>query len=191
MTIVAQPKVSVNIVNASEAVQNTVQRILLVGQKVAAGSAVSGDLQENIQNDNSEDTLFGANSMIAGMIRAAKKVNKTTIMDAIGLDDAAGTPATGTITITGTATGAGTLEVIIGSEKNHKYSIAVASGDTPTVIGDAIEAAVLADLDCPVTASNTTGTVTMTADNDGTLGNDIGLAISGTVASVSHAVVAM
>jgi phage tail sheath gpL-like len=191
MTIVAQPKVTVNIVNASQAVQNTVQKILLVGQKVTAGSAASGALQENILNDNSEDTLFGVNSMLAGMIRAAKKENKITIMDAIGLDDAAGTAATGTIVLVGTATEAGTLEVIIGSEKNHKYSIAVASADSITAIGDAIEAAILADLDCPTTAANVAGTITMTADNDGTLGNDIGSSISGTVAGITHSVTAM
>ena len=192
MTIVAQPKVTVNIVNASESVQNTVQRILFVGQKVAAGTATAGALVQNILNDNSEDTLFGANSMLAGMIRAAKKENQTTIMDAISVDDAgAGVAATGTIVLVGAATAAGTYEVIIGSEQNHKYSIAVASGDSITTVGDAIEAAILADLDCPVTAANAVGTVTMTADNDGTLGNDIGISISGTVAGLTHSVTAM
>lgn len=192
MTIVSQPKVSVNIVNASVAVENTAQKVLFVGQKVAAGTATSGALVENIANDNSEDTLFGANSMIAGMIRAAKKENKVTIMDAISLDDASGTAATGTIVLaSGPTTEAGTLEVIIGSEKNHKYSIAVASGDAITAIGDLIEAAILDDLDCPATAANVAGTITMTADNDGTLGNDIGISISGNIAGITHSVTAM
>lgn len=192
MTIVAQPRTSVSIVNASQTVGNTAHRVLFIGQKVAAGSAAALALVENILNDNSEDTLFGQNSMLAGMIRAAKKENQNTRFDAIALDDnGAGVAATGTIVITGTSTASGTLEVIIGSEKNHKYSIAVASGDTPTVIGDAIVAAIVADLDCPVTAANVTGTVTMTADNKGTLGNDIGISISGVVASVTHAVTAM
>lgn len=191
-SIVSQPRTTVSIVNANVAVENTVQRVLFVGQKVAAGSAVSGVLVQNILNDNSEDALFGVNSMIAGMIRAAKKENKQTIMDAIPLDDAAGTAATGTIVLAaGPAGEAGTLEVIIGSEKNHKYSIAVAASDNITAIGDAIEAAILADLDCPVTPVNVAGTITMTADNDGTLGNDIGISISGTVADVTHSVTAM
>jgi len=191
-SIVAQPNVSVSIVNASQAVGNTAQKILFIGQKTAAGSAVSGALVENILNDNSEDTYFGQNSMLAGMIRAAKKENKVTIMDAIGLSDAgAGAAATGAVTVVGTATEAGSLEVVIGSEKNHKYTIAVASGDTATVVGDAIEAAILADLDCPVTPVNTAGAVAMTADNKGTLGNDIGLSISGTVGGLTHSVTGM
>ncbi len=192
MTIVAQPRTQVSIVPASQGISNVGQKVLFVGQKVAAGSVTALTLVENILNDNSEDTLFGVNSMLAGMIRAAKKDNKNTQMDAIALvDDGSGVAATGTIVIVGTATAAGALIIIIGSEKNHKYTIAVASGDTPTVIGDAIETAILADLDCPVTASNTTGTVTMTADNKGTLGNDIGLSITGTVAAVTHSVTIM
>lgn len=191
MTIVAQPRTTVNIVPATIAVENTTQRILFVGQKVSAGSAASGVLIENILNDNSENTLFGKNSMLASMLRAAKKENKTTVMDAIPIDDAAGTAATGTIVLVGTATATGTLNVIVASEKNHKYSIAVASGDSATIIGGLIETAVLADLDQPCTAANVTGTVTMTADNLGTLGNDIGLSISGSVAGITHSVTAM
>lgn len=192
MTIVAQPRTSVSIVNASQTVGNTAHRVLFIGQKVAAGSATALALVENILNDNSEDTLFGVNSMLAGMIRAGKKENQNTRMDAIALDDnGAGVAATGTIVVVGTATEDGTLIVTIGSEKNHTYSIAVTSADTATVIGDAIEAAILADLDNPCTAANVTGTVTITADNKGTLGNDIGLSISGTVAGVTHSVTAM
>lgn len=191
MTVILQPKVSVNIVPATTDVENTAHKILFIGQKVAAGTATSGALNENLANDNSEDTLFGANSMLAGMVRAAKKVNQVTRMDAIALDDAAGTAATGSIVVGGGATEAGTLVVTIGSATNHQYSIAVADLDTPTIIGDAIEAAILADLDCPVTASNAVGTVTLTADNDGTLGNDIGIAVSGTVAGVTVALTAM
>lgn len=189
--IIGQPKVTVNIVNASEAVQNTAHKVLLIGQKVAGGSATDGVLVENILNDNSEDTLFGLDSMLAAMVRAAKKENKITRMDAIPLDDASGTPATGTIVITGTASEDGTLVVIIGSEQNHKFTIAVADLDDPTAIGDAIEAAINADTKVPVTAANVTGTITMTAVNDGTLGNDIGISISGVVASVTHAVTVM
>ena len=189
---VSQPRTTVNIVNASVAVQNTVQKVLFVGQKVSGGSATAGALVENILNDNSEDTLFGLDSMLAAMIRAAKKENQVTQFDAIALDDdGSGVDATGTIVITGTATGAGTLVVAIGSEKNHKFNVAVASGDTPTVIGDSIEAAINADTKVPVTAVNVTGTITMTAVNAGTYGNDIGISIEGTVDSVTHAVTVM
>jgi phage tail sheath gpL-like len=149
-------------------------------------------LVENILNDNGENTYFGENSMLAAMIRAAKKENKLTRMDALPLDDnGSGVKATGEVAITGTATAAGTLYVTVGSEKNHRYSIAVAIGDTATNIGAAIETAITADTKAPVTAANVTGTVTLTAVNAGTYGNDIGISVEGSVAGVTHAVTAM
>ena len=191
-SIILQPKVAVSIVPATVAVENSVHKILFIGQKVAAGTAVAGALNENILNDNSEDTLFGANSMLAGMIREAKKLNQVTRMDAIALSDAGGgVAATGTIAITGPATAAGTLKVRVGSELNHEYDIAVTNTESATLIGDAIVAAVNADLDCPVTASNSIGTVTFTADNKGTVGNKIGLEVVGSVAGVATVVTGM
>jgi phage tail sheath gpL-like len=184
--------VAVSIVPATVAVENTPQRILFVGQKVTAGSAVAGALVENIGNDNSEDTLFGSHSMLAGMIRAAKALNQMTRMDAIPLDDAGGgTAATGSIAVSGTPTAAGELKVRIGSELNHEYSIAVTTASTPTTIGDAIAAAITADGDCPVSAANVTGTVTFTALNKGTLGNQIGIEVVGAVAGIATAVTGM
>ena len=192
MTIIRQPKVNVNIIAASTTAANTAQKILFIGQKTAAGTATAGALVENVANGGAEDGLFGQNSMLATLIRANKVRNQQVQIDAIALDDnGSGVAATGSFDISGTATEAGSLTVIAGSEKNHKYSIAVASGDTATVVGDAIEAAILADLDSPLTASNTTGTVTVTADNDGTYGNLIPLEIRETVAGITTGVTTM
>lgn len=191
-TTIRQPKVTVNIVNASLTVTNTEQRILFVGQKTAAGSATAGALVEAIANGGAEDALFGRDGMLATMIRANKVRNQQVQVDAIALDDAgSGVDATGTIAVTGTSTEAGTLTVITGSERNFNFSIAVASGDTATVVGAAIEAAVNANLDVPVTASNVTGTVTMTAINAGTYGNSIPLEVRGAVAGLTTTVTGM
>lgn len=191
-TIIRQPKTTVNIVNASATVGNTEQRILIVGQKTSAGSAVAGALVEGIANGGAEDALFGRDGMLATLIRANKVRNQQVQVDAIALDDSgSGVDATGTIAVTGTATEAGTLTVITGSERNHKFSIAVASGDAATAVGSAIETAVNADLDVPVTAVNSTGTVTMTAINAGTYGNSIPIEVRGTVAGISTTVTGM
>jgi len=190
-SIISQPEVTINIIPALQQVGNTAQRVLIVGQMLT-GTAVSGELQEQVLNSNNEDALFGSQSMIAGMIRAFKKINKVTRIDAIGIDDnAGGAAAAGTLTITGTATEAGTLEVTIGSNINHKLLVGISSGDTPTVIGDSIEAAITADTKIPVTASNTTGVVTITAANKGIEGNDITLRVVGTIAGVTSALVGM
>lgn len=184
------PKTTLNILGATNVPQNAAQKILFVGQKTSAGSATAGDLIEDISLSNIS-SLFGADSMLAIMLRAAKDINGSTKMDVISLADNGSTFAAGAFAITGTATGAGTLDFYIGSKKNGKYSIDVAIGDTPTVIGDALEAAITADLEAPVDGANTTGTVALTAINAGTFGNGIGLKVSGSALSVSVAITAM
>lgn len=192
-TIINQPKVSINLLGDTTAVQNSDHRVLIVGQQLAAGTATSGELEEQIGNDSSENTLYGEDSHLAMMIRSYKLNNQVTRVDAIGLDDAgAGVQATGTIVIAGTtAAAAGSYEVTLGSDRNHKYTIAVAATDTPTIVGDAIAAAINADTKAPATAANVTGTVTMTANHKGEIGNTIGLRITGSVPDLTHSVTAM
>ncbi len=192
MTTISQPDVTVNILAANLLVANTDQKVLFVGQQTSAGTAVSGDLETNIPNDNSWDTLYGADSMLAGMIRDARALNSAVRFDAIGLDDdGSGVPATGTFTITGPATEDGTLNFIVGSKTNHNFSIAISDTDSATTIGDAVAASINADLECPGNAANVTGVVTITAVNDGTVGNTIGLKTEGTVAGVAVVIVGM
>lgn len=186
-SIVSQPNVSVTLASADLAVQNTAQKVLIVGQMTSGTSAGAGELVQNIGGDGAEDTLFGASSQLAGMIRAFKSVAPIVRVDAIALDDAAGTARVVTLAFTaGPATTAATYTVVVGSEADHKYLIAVAVGDTITEIGDAVEAAVNADGDCPFTANNTAGSVAFTADNDGTIANDLGVKITGSVGAVTH-----
>jgi phage tail sheath gpL-like len=193
LEVVSKPEVTFNIIPGQNTISNAPQQVLFVGQMTASGSATSGELIQSIGNDNSENTLFGENSMLSAMIRAYKKLNQVTRIDAIPLDDNAGAvDSTGTVVIGGTsASEDGTLEVTVGSDKNHKYSINVITGDTPTVIGDAIEAAINADTKAPVTSANVTGTVTLTAVNGGTVANSITVRITGTVAGITTAVTAM
>lgn len=193
MTTIRQPRVAVNIVPSSEVAQNTEQKILFVGQMLAAGTATAGALNENIANGGAEDALFGAKSMLATLIRANKIRNQQVQVDAIALDDAGGAvQATGSFDFTaGPAAEAGVFTIIAGSEKNHKYSIAVADTATVTEIGDDVAAAITADTDSPFSAANVAGVVTVTAENGGTYGNSIPLEIRGEVADVTTAVTAM
>lgn len=191
MTIIKLPSVTSTLLPASVKAGITPQKVLFVGQKTATGTAVNGALNENIGNDGVEDTLFSPNAMLTAMVRAGRKVNEATQFDAIALDDAAGTAATGTFTFTGPATEAGTLLVYVGSKKNHAYSIAVADTDTETIVAAAVAAAITADTRCPVSAIAALGVVTCTAVNLGTYGNTIGLAVEGTVGGVGTTIVAM
>lgn len=85
-------------------------------------------------------------------------------------EEVAGVAATDTITVTGTATSAGTLYFSIAGDS---FSVGISSGDDPTAIGDAIEAKITSEIKLPITASNAIGVVTNTAKFKGTAGNQI------------------
>jgi phage tail sheath gpL-like len=163
------------------------QKVLLVAPKTAAGTAVSGALNETVSNaTNDIDALAGARSLGAQAMREFKKINQLSQLDVILLDDdGAGVAATGTVVFGGAATEDGTLTIEIGSTTNHTITYNITDLDTPTLAGDALVAAITADTRVPVTAANVTGTVTLTAANDGTEGNDISLKISGSVAGLT------
>jgi len=179
------PKTSINILSATTDVSNSEQKILFIGQKTASGTATSSTLITDIQNDKSWDTLFGSNSMLAGMIRVARSINTVNRIDAIALDDDGGaTAATATIDLTGTATASGTIIFDIISSKDYRFSLPVSSTDTGTALASSLVSLINANVNIPVTASSSTTTVTLTADNGGTEANNFALAYSGSVSGI-------
>lgn len=190
MTITSNPFTSVNIVNASLEVSNDDQRILFVGQQVS-GTAVSGELTENILDDNAWDALYGPKSQIAGMIRAARSINKVVRFDAIGLDDAgAAVEATGSIGFAGTATEGGSIAVSVASSE-YSVNVAIASGDTAAAVAGNVTTALQALANLPVAVVLNSADVELTASNGGTSGNSIGISAIGTVAGIVVTVTGM
>jgi phage tail sheath gpL-like len=188
---VSNPIINITKAPAEQSISNAPQKVLIVGQQT--GSVyTSGSLVESIGNANIEIGNFGKGSQISEMVKAFKSANQVTRLDAIALDDnGSGVQATGSVAFSGTATESGALVVSVGSRINHKYSVSIASGDTATQIGDALVALINADAHKIVSASNTTGTVTLTANNAGTYGNGIGLEVKGIVGGVTPSVTAM
>lgn len=188
---VSNPIINITKQSASQTISNAAHKVLIIGQQT--GSVYTGgELVESIGNANVEIGNFGKGSQVAEMVKGFKSVNQVTRLDVIPLDDnGSGVQSTGTIAFSGTATEAGTLIVSIGSRTSHKYSVSIALGDTATEIGDALVSLVNGDAHKIVSASNTTGTVTLTANNAGTYGNGIGLEVKGVVGGVAPSVTAM
>lgn len=189
------PNVTSNINSALTAQDAGERSILLVGCMIS-GTASSGALIEGIVSKAEFNTYFGAKSQIAKAGRAlidALSISKIKPkISAIGLtDNGSGVAATGSIAFSGTATEAGTLTVYIDSIRNGKYELSIASGDDASDIGDALVTLITANSYSPVSAVNTTGSVALTAANDGTQGNTIGIKIEGTVAGISATLTAM
>lgn len=148
-------------------------RLLLVGQKLAAGSAAAG--QQVLAGDQTYNALAGTNSMLAAMYQAARRNAPLQEIWLLPLaDDAAGVAATGKITVgSPSLTQASTLTCYIAG---RRVRIAVQTTDTRAQIATALTAAINAVAGMPVTAAvNGTNNyeVDLTARHKGTLGNAI------------------
>lgn len=105
------------------------------------------------------------------MLAALKAANTYTECWAVALDDnGAGVAASGTLTLAGSPTEAGTLNVYIGGQL---VQVAVASGATTASLATALAAAVVADTTLPVTAAAAGSVVTFTARHKGEVANGL------------------
>ncbi len=151
-------------------------KLLLLGQRLTAGSAAAGT-PVRVPNDPGQiDGLFGTGSMLADMGRLAKAAQPWLETWAIPLDEnGAGAAATGTVTFTGPATAAGTVNFYIAGKR---VQAAVAVSDTAAIIATAMAAAITADTSLPLAAAVNGGDdtqVDLTCKWKGETGNDIDL----------------
>lgn len=155
-----------------------VYRALLIGQKLAGGSAAPNTLHRVTSADQVR-ALAGRGSQLHDMAKAWVANNKSTeLWIGVLADHGSGVAATWTITITGPATAAGTIALYIGGQLVH---VAVAASDTATQIATKIVAAIGATPganDLLVTAVSTDGVVTLTANNKGAAANGIDVRIN-------------
>lgn len=119
--------------------------------------------------------LYGAGSHLARMVARVLEVAGTVPVYACPVPaPTGGAQASGSLTVSGTASTAGTIALYIAGEK---VQVGIASGDSAETVASSIADAVNSDVDLPVTASASLGTVTVTAKWVGTIGNTISLSI--------------
>lgn len=146
------------------------KRTLLIGHKLAAGSAVA-DTPYLVASVSQAIALFGVGSMLASMhakYRASDAFGEVWVIPVI--EPAAGVAATGTITVTGPATASGTISLYVAGQL---VQVGVVSADASTAVATAINAAINAATGLPVTAAVAGSVVTLTARWKGLSGNDI------------------
>lgn len=182
---IKKPKIDLSIIPAGGLAGVKDHKTLIVGQMLAAGTATGGDLIQDLGNDGSEDTLFGARSHVAGEVRAFKRENSESQLDVLPLDDASGTAGTAVLVVAGTATEDGTYFISVASKKDYRVQIDVTSGDLHTEVATAIETAFALLTKAPFQGVDAAGTITYTAENDGTLSNDWGIQVEGVVAGLT------
>lgn len=147
---------------------------ILIGNKTSQGLAscdtviYGPDTATSLNSVADANTLFGSKSELARMYRAFLKRNNSTSIYAIAVSEGAGAAATGTITLATTATAAGVLRVWLGP---NFVEVAIANGDTPSVVAAAAIDAINAKTEWPAIATNLAGVITLTAANKGPRGN--------------------
>lgn len=147
-------------------------RALLVGQKTGQGTAAANSLHRVTSADDVL-VLAGEGSMLHRMALAWFDANQSTeLWIGVLLDSTSAVFATGTITVSGSATAAGTIVLYIGGER---VDVAVAASDSANTIASAIAAAI---------GKHATGTVTLSAA-DAADNLTIGGTLDGIAASVT------
>ncbi|MCX8574520.1 MULTISPECIES: phage tail sheath subtilisin-like domain-containing protein [unclassified Gilliamella] len=117
--------------------------------------------------------LSGRGSQLSRMVEAYRNIDNFGELFVIAVDEpTAGSNASGTIQISGTAEETGTLSLYIG---NSKIQSRVTVSDTAESIANGLHNAINTHLDLPVTATVTNNTITLTAKHKGLSGNDIPL----------------
>ncbi|QHP82396.1 phage tail protein [Pectobacterium odoriferum] len=164
------------------------QKVLLVAQMLSSGTATPLNAV-NVFSDEEAATLFGRGSMAHLMAAEAIGCNSYLQLQIIGVSDAgAATAATGALTLTGTATASGTVSAFVGVTR---VDVAVSADDTAATVAAALNTAIAQKTVLPVTATVTTGVVTLTAKNKGLAGNDITLRIASTATGLTAAATSM
>lgn len=189
----SNPRVNIQLLPAALVDAFDDRRNIIFGQIGAGGGAISEALNADLHvaTDAQIQALFGTGDLY-WKIRAWRNGAQVSdggilpTLDVIGISPAGGaTAASSDIVIGGPATADGTLEFSVVDEREFTVTVAVTNGDTANTIATALNDALQALTDTPFTASVNLSTVTITADDVGTIGNSYGVKVTGAVAGVT------
>src|SRR5215831_19861357 len=134
------------------------QPSLLVGIATSLGTAPH-DVAIAIGTQAQADHAFGQGSVLARIFRTFFANNFANEVWGLPMTEpAAGTAATGTITVANAPTGAGTIELYIAGDH---VPVLVAASDTTANVAANIAADINAQTDLPVSATSATNVVTL------------------------------
>lgn len=158
--------------NSQAGVNVVNQRALLIGQTITAQPVKP----VYVPSAAVASSLFGANSHLALMVAAYRAADPFGELWCLPIADAASSvAAAGSVVFSGTPTVGGTVSLYV---NGRSYQLGVTAAETATQIATAMAALINADPGAPVTAAPSTGTVALTADNKGTVGNSIDIQLN-------------
>ncbi|AQS88270.1 bacteriophage tail sheath protein [Neoasaia chiangmaiensis NBRC 101099] len=164
--------------NSKANTASAARRVLIVGQQLAGASAVAG--VATLSNGPSDAIAkYGAGSQCARMVARYRKLDSFGEVWVLPLaDDPSAVGATGSFTISGTASASGTLPLYVGDQL---ISTLVTAGDTAATIAANVVAAAAGVTNMPVSIAidgAQSAKIDVTALNKGMSGNDIALGVA-------------
>ena len=161
---------------------SNLQRVLIVAQMMAAGTAVAST-PVNVFDAATAATLFGRGSMAHLMVAASINANRYAQITVLPLaDSGTGVPAAATVTFAGTATAAGSVTV---SLAGRSVTLGVASTTTAAAVAAAVQLELLKQVDWPFTSAVAGAVITFTAKNEGTVANGVLVAATSDTAGIT------
>jgi phage tail sheath gpL-like len=161
------------VIDGSQAgLSGDIPSVLLVGQKLASGSAPAGEITL-LSGVADAVKKAGAGSMLAQMAKRYRNIDPALDLYMLPYADlAGGVQATSVCPVTTAPTEAGVIPLYIAG---YLVSVGVAANDSLATVAAAIATAINASADAPVTASANAANLTLTAKHKGTCGNNIDL----------------
>ncbi len=197
MSVVSQPLVNIQLLQAQVVDAFRDRRNAIVSQNGATGTATDKELVQDVHlmSDTDMRTNFGVGFLYQQIIAWRETVNVSgggvvPVLDVIPVDPSGtGVAATATLQFTGSATADGTYIIDVVSEELYRMTVSIDSGTAENDIAIAVEAAVSTLTDALFTSGVATNTVTYTAVDVGTIGDYYGIRISGEVPGTTPTVV--
>ncbi|HHE0097299.1 TPA: phage tail sheath subtilisin-like domain-containing protein [Serratia marcescens] len=185
---------------ASRALATNDQKLVILAQRTTLPTAAERLTPVDVFSDEEAAVYFGRGSQAHRMAKAAIYANGYLQLAIVGLEDAAGgVAATGSLALSGTATGTGQARL---SVCGVTAAAAVASGDSAEVVMTALADAINTRQELPISASvedipaeggskSTGKQITLIARNKGTVGNQVGLTATVNAAGLTATLTAM
>jgi len=161
-------------------------KTLMIGSATTGSSVTTGELVTNIRSASALATAIGNDNFLYNMARKywLADPNYETQLDYIFLAEEGGATAT-TITtaVSGSATADGSVTLVVG-EREWTVTVAISNGDAATDVVDDFVTALNALSYFPFTASNATGTLTLTSNVKGGIGQ-VPVKLTGSAAGIT------
>jgi phage tail sheath gpL-like len=143
--------------------------VLLYGNKLSSGASAADNEVADLLSQDEARAFAGAGSELGRMAVKALAVPGVKLRAVAVPEASGGTAATLTITITGTWSTGGSIDIHMGG---RIVNVAAAPTDTPTTMGDRVVSRLTEDPDLYCNPVNAAGVVTCTVKNLGVRGND-------------------